>query len=211
MIKHIIWDYNGTLLDDVRYCVDIMNEMLRIRHLPELTLARYREIFDFPVKNYYQAAGIDFEKESFEQAGTEFIEKYNAGVAGLHLIPGTKQVLSELRKAGYRQYILSARKEADLLQELRQFGIEQYFDKVAGLTNHYASGKVQRAEGLLKEIGEIPDRTVLIGDTVHDCEVAQAIGADSILITTGHQNANRLSKCNVPVAKTFDDLKALLF
>ena len=51
---HIIWDWNGTLLDDAWLCVDVMNGMLRERRLPTRTLDQYKEVFDFPVRNYYE-------------------------------------------------------------------------------------------------------------------------------------------------------------
>ena len=63
---HVIWDWNGTLLDDNWLCVEVMNTLLSSRNLPLLTLERYRDIFDFPVKNYYEKLGFNFKKESFE-------------------------------------------------------------------------------------------------------------------------------------------------
>ena len=50
--QHIIWDWNGTLLNDVKLCADIMNNLLKTRSLPTITLEKYREIFTFPVKDY---------------------------------------------------------------------------------------------------------------------------------------------------------------
>ena len=64
--SHILWDWNGTLLDDAWLCVDVMNSMLTERKLQPLTLQRYRDIFSFPVKDYYLLLGFDFEKEPFE-------------------------------------------------------------------------------------------------------------------------------------------------
>lgn len=47
-IKHIIWDWNGTLFDDVDICVDNINWLLKKYNLPEITKEKYREIFTFP-------------------------------------------------------------------------------------------------------------------------------------------------------------------
>ena len=74
--KHIIWDWNGTLLDDAKLCVDIMNVVLSRRNMPVISLRQYQELFDFPVVDYYVKLGFDFEKESFEIVGTEFIDYY---------------------------------------------------------------------------------------------------------------------------------------
>ena len=74
--KHIIWDWNGTLVDDVWLVVEIMNKMLKKRHLPGIDSKKYREIFDFPVIKYYIKLGFDFSRESFEDLTIEFIGEY---------------------------------------------------------------------------------------------------------------------------------------
>ena len=76
-IKHIIWDWNGTLLDDRWLCVDSINLSLRKRNLPEINEQKYLDIFCFPVEKYYQKLGFDFEKEPFTVSGSEFISNYN--------------------------------------------------------------------------------------------------------------------------------------
>ena len=59
----VLWDWNGTLLDDVALCVDALNRLLRIYHYPQqYSLAQYREIFGFPIEDYYIRAGFDFSK-----------------------------------------------------------------------------------------------------------------------------------------------------
>ena len=63
----VIWDWNGTLLDDAPVCVAAINDMLRERSLPQLSAERYQEIFCFPVSEYYRKAGFDFSKEPFER------------------------------------------------------------------------------------------------------------------------------------------------
>ena len=74
--KHIIWDWNGTLLNDGWLFVDIMNSILRQRKMDTITLEKYRNIFGFPIKDYYIKLGFDLEKESFEESGMEFIKEY---------------------------------------------------------------------------------------------------------------------------------------
>ena len=73
--SHVIWDWNGTLLDDVWLCVDIINAMLGRRGVPALDRERYRRIFDFPVPIYYERAGFDFSRETFAAAADEFCDE----------------------------------------------------------------------------------------------------------------------------------------
>ena len=67
--KHIIWDWNGTLLDDVDIVIDCMNSLLKKRNLPLLHVDKYKDIFTFPVKDYYSQLGFDFTTEPFEKTG----------------------------------------------------------------------------------------------------------------------------------------------
>ena len=75
-LNHIIWDWNGTLLDDRWLCVDAINKSLLLRNLPVIDENRYLEIFCFPVEKYYLKLGFDFEKEPFTISGSEFIKNY---------------------------------------------------------------------------------------------------------------------------------------
>ena len=63
----VLWDWNGTLLDDVALCVDALNRLLRIYHYPQqYSLAQYREIFGFPIEAYCIRAEYDFTKKSYK-------------------------------------------------------------------------------------------------------------------------------------------------
>ena len=68
-IHHIIWDWNGTLINDAWLFVEIMNEELKDRKLPLITVKDYRKHFTFPVKKYYENLGFNFEKENNTTAG----------------------------------------------------------------------------------------------------------------------------------------------
>ena len=57
---HVLWDFNGTVYDDMEACLRSVNEMLSERGLPVLSAEAYREVFDFPVKDYYAKIGFDF-------------------------------------------------------------------------------------------------------------------------------------------------------
>jgi phosphoglycolate phosphatase len=121
--RHMIWDYNGTLLNDVELCVQVINEMLEKRNLPQLTLQTYRELFDFPVKDYYARIGFNFNKESFEIVGTEFIVEYDKRQRSSRLHQGIAELLHLNKQKGIHQSVHSARKEQQLLEEMKFFGI----------------------------------------------------------------------------------------
>ncbi len=203
----IIWDFNGTLLNDMQVCIDCMNRMLKDRDLPPVDLARYRDIFTFPVRDYYISLGFDFHKEPFEIPAHQFIDLYREM---LHLAPLQEDavgLLGHFRALGVRQLVLSAMEQEFLEETLRSKGILGYFDQVTGITNHLGEGKTEKAIQLAKQFDKDHAKIVMIGDTVHDYEVANATGIPCILVAKGHQSYERLSKLNCTVIHELKDLK----
>jgi phosphoglycolate phosphatase len=196
---HIIWDWNGTLLDDAWLCVDVMNGMLRERDLRLRTLEEYKELFDFPVKNYYAKLGFDFDIEPFDEVGMEFITRYNRRQQETILYPQVKEVLSRISEMGFSQNILSAREQNELITETRSLGVFNYFERIRGLDDHYAHGKTDVGFHLINEIGIEKAKMLFIGDTRHDAEVAAEIGIDCVLIPNGHHSKERLLEIGVPL------------
>ncbi|MCF6241904.1 MAG: HAD family hydrolase [Bacteroidales bacterium] len=204
--NYIVWDWNGTLFDDLRLCVDIMNNILKRRNLQSISIERYKQVFDFPVKAYYQKLGFDFEKESFENLGTEFIEGYNQKRFECKLHDSVHELLHLLQGKGVKQFILSAREHNKLLDDLKYFAIYKFIEDVSGLDNHFAGGKVQLAKKLLQKHNIPLTECVLIGDTVHDAEVAKKVGIDCILVSYGHQSYERLSITGLPTVHSFSEI-----
>ena len=197
--RHMIWDWNGTLLDDAWLCRDIMNGQLRRRGLRELTAERYEAIFDFPVEKYYRAVGFDWDRESFQEAGTEFIVEYEKRKKECSLQPGARELLGRIAEGGWSQAVLSAYSHHTLEEFLGHFGVRHFFRSVAGSRDHYASGKVEHGLRMLEDLHVSPKETLLIGDTTHDAEVAKAMGVSCVLVPCGHNNRARLEACGMVV------------
>ncbi len=208
--KHIIWDWNGTLLDDAWLCVEVMNGMLEEHNLPRITLKLYRDIFNFPVRDYYLQLGFDFEKEPFEKVGMEFVIRYNLRQKECSLHPEALEILDSVKMKGYGQSILSAREEQELRKEVKDLNVDTYFENVYGLDDHYAHGKTGVGQRLLKTLG-LPEKDLLfIGDTLHDAEVANELGIDCLLVPNGHQSEERIRNCGCPLVHRIQDLNDLL-
>ncbi len=209
-IKHIIWDYNGTLLNDIDLCVDMINIVLRKRGLPVLSKQHYKSVFDFPVKDYYEKIGFDFSKESFDIVGTEFIENYNKNLHKSKLHKHAIDVLSAISKLGIKQSILSARLQQSLDKEMIEFGIKKYFSHVSGLANHYAHGKLENGISLIDNLALDPKEILVIGDTLHDLDVARAKGTQELLIAGGHQSYDRLIKGSNNVIYSLQEMSEMI-
>ena len=203
----IIWDWNGTLLDDVDMCIRCMNQLLEPRNIPLLTKNKYQEVFDFPVQAYYQKIGIDFEKDPFDIIGHDFMDLYFEELPDCKMHSDAIQVLEFFVQQGKKQYILSAMEHHALVQAMKDYKIDHYFEAVYGIDNHLAAGKIDRGIQMMEEHQIIPEVSIMFGDTLHDKDVADKLDLDIVLISNGHQSFIRLVKANKTV---LTDLKSIL-
>lgn len=191
---HIIWDFNGTLYDDVETCIKSANRLLEAHGLRRFSsVEEYRTIFGFPIIDYYRRMGFDFEKTPYGELAVEWVDYYMEESRDALLYRDALPVLKALQKTGAKQVILSATEREMLTAQLQALGVYALFDEVLGQDNIHAFGK--------QEIGlawrrEHPDAVPLfIGDTEHDAEVASAMGADCILLACGHRPKPALMQC----------------
>ena len=208
-VRNIIWDFNGTLLNDLDICIDSINTLLERRNLSRIDRKRYLEIFTFPVRDYYSIAGFDFEKESFETVAVEFMDLYLDKAPDSPLHKDVKEVLRHFNGKGYRQIILSAMEQEELTKLVRKNGIEPFFERVFGISDHLGGGKLGLAGRAIADTGFIPEQTCLVGDTLHDAEVAEKLGINCILIADGHQSESRLLASGHPVLQSVAELTSL--
>lgn len=195
--RTIVWDFNGTLLDDVRACLDALNAILRANRLPPLTAEDYRARFRFPVADFYRELGmVPATPFDWEALGESFHMRYLFS-RHLRLQDGAREALLAFRAAGIRQGILSALEQGILEMQLRQFGLTPYLDFIRGSRNYDGASKEDAARGL-----NLQGPVLLVGDTLHDAEVARSQGWDCILCSAGHQNADRLATSGFPVIPT---------
>ena len=102
----ILWDWNGTLLDDVALCVDALNRLLRRYGYPQqYNLDTYRDIFGFPVEEYYVRAGFDFSRHPFPVLAESYMQDYLPHSAACPLAQGAREALEAFRTAGLRQVV----------------------------------------------------------------------------------------------------------
>jgi len=210
--SHLIWDWNGTLLNDVELCAGIMNMLLTQESLPNISIQKYKSIFTFPVIDYYKIAGHTFEKTSFEVLGKQFMDEYELQKNNCKLFPGVPELLAELQSKNIQQHLLSAYEQNNLNNILKHFSINNYFQHIVGLDNIYAGGKSHLAQDLAMRIRSngAAGNILLIGDTIHDYEVAEEINSDCILVSHGHQDEERLLRLGIPVAKNINELRIIL-
>lgn len=205
--KLLIWDWNGTILNDTDLCCTIANDMLTERGLtPHADTDAYRSLFSFPVIDYYYRSGYTFEKESYKQVSDQYIARYVAEYASCPLREGVRELLARIRACGCSQVLLSATRRDRLVEQAAHYGVDGLFDELLGLTDDLAYSKAELAANFMKRHGVDPKTALFIGDTTHDCEVAQAVGSSCALLVGGHQLPAAIAKSGAPV---FQDVQAL--
>ncbi len=204
--KHIIWDWNGTLLDDADVSVEVMNRLLKRRNMPPLTVDKYKEIIDFPIIKYYIRLGFDFSLEPFDKISVEFIQEYNNSCKSTNLHHYAEAVLGLFKSSGLSQSILSAAHQDYLEWYVTYFGIRDYFIGLIGLDHIHATSKIDNGRRWLEQLPYTPEEVLLIGDTVHDYEVSREIGCDCILVANGHHSINRLKNCSCKIHNSLNSI-----
>ena len=212
MMKTLVWDFNGTIVDDTELCLAIENEMLEARGMRSgYTVEEYRDMFCFPIKKYYRILGYDFKEESYEELSVEFNEKYDAGFPYLKLVPGCLELLEYAKKNGVHNVIVSATRQSTLEKECEILDISSYFETLVGIADDLASSKVESAVRWMKGAKVNPKDCIVIGDSIHDLETAQAIQAgDCFLVACGHQSYQVLKKSHDKVFHTLEEVEPYL-
>ncbi len=206
---NIIWDWNGTLLNDLEVCVDSINRLLNKRNLTPLNISRYLDIFTFPVKDYYAIAGFKFNEEPFETVAVEFMGHYLHLVRTTGLHSAAKSTLSWFKNSGREQIILSAMEHNELVKLVNEHGIQEYFSHIFGIDDHLANGKLALASSAIKKTGFKKEETCLIGDTLHDAEVATELGINCLLVAGGHQSEERLKASGYAVIHSLKEIERI--
>ena len=205
---HIIWDWNGTLLDDTEAALATLNIMIAERGGTPIGMPFYLDNFAFPVRPFYDRIGITaHDEDEWNAIAREYHETYLRQPKALNR--GAFAALDMAKAAGCRQSILSALRQDLLDAQTKEYGIDGYFERICGSDNLDGASKLNRARELLAELSvphsPVPvPRFVLIGDAVHDKEVADAIGIPCVLCAVGSHAAWRLSAV-APTGETLVD------
>ncbi len=204
---HIIWDFNGTILNDLPLSLNSINKVLKKRNLPQISSEDdYRFKFCFPIIKYYENLGMDFTKEPYKIPADEWVKLYNDGIDTIPLTDGVYDTINQIRNLGIPQIVLSASEKNMLLSQLKRYNIQDYFDQILGTDNVYGGGKIEMAKKWLEENEISLENAIFIGDTDHDFETSQILGCKCILFSGGHMSKSRLQKLGVPVIDRINDI-----
>ena len=202
-MKYVIFDFNGTVLDDLQVGIDSINDTIRayLKRGP-VDRQEYTHIFGFPVRDYYERVGFDFSKQDWDEVAQYWVNCYNSRRGEYRIFDGVLELLDENHAKGYQNILLSATKLSMLESQLEELGIRGRFDEVLGIDNIYATSKVPLIRDFMKD--KKKEDCIFIGDTLHDLDVAESAGIECVLVANGHQAKEILeTRCS----RVYDDIR----
>ena len=197
--KFIVWDYNGTIIDDAWVAVAAENIVLKA-HGNEINMDFYLRECEMPIRNFYDKI-YDFSVCDFRQVADAFLENYDRISAEAKPFPEVCEAIRRFERLGLHQGVISGFETGRLTSSLEKFGLDGFFDFMSGADDVDCGSKSERAAAIVKKYGYDPKETLFIGDMYHDFETASRVGADCVLIAKGHQGAE--------VLKSYGDVAVL--
>jgi phosphoglycolate phosphatase len=206
---HVVFDWNGTILNDVALAAECVSGVLGARGLGPVDVATYRRHFDFPVRSLYEKLGLELDDSLFDRLMTDYLSVFDARAPQCALHDGAIELFEQLRRSDVGMSILSATYAPTLCGIVSAFGLDAYFAHVAGLESRHAAGKDGLARDLAKRLSTEAASVWYVGDTRHDLEIAQALGWRPFLVAFGHQDLHTLDAGAFTLIERLGDL--LLF
>lgn len=208
-VECVLWDWNGTLIDDIDVSVNVLSQTVRCLLPVEISRRFYRENFTFPVIDFYRKIGVDVEKH-WNYMKESFLKNYKENIHSVKLFKDVPEVLNLFKKLEIPMAVLSAMHEETLRKHIEKEKISHFFSHIKGAGNMEAAGKVSYSRKLLKKMNAEPVKTVLVGDTLHDSDVAEEAGCLCVLISRGHNSKQRLEKSGRIVLDSLSEFAELV-
>lgn len=203
MSRHIVWDWNGTLLDDLKIVIRAVNLSMEALGWEAIDEQAYRDHFTRPVRSFYDSLlGRIVTDDEWELLNEGFHDHYFTLVPTARLAPDAEQALALAEQKGWSQSLLSMSPQRSLTSVVDDAGISHHFTAIDGLSGATGGTKAAHLEEHLAGMALDPDIVVVIGDTPDDAAAAGHVGAAVILYDGGSHHLSALEKVGVPIAHT---------
>ncbi|MCB1097324.1 MAG: NUDIX domain-containing protein [Verrucomicrobiae bacterium] len=186
MIRNFIFDWSGTLVDDLPPVIDATNAVLT--HYGKLAMDRetFKREFCLPFPVFYERVlpGVPL-----EELDPLFRKAFIGSAEVATILPHAKDFLHFCEQRGCRMFVLSSALEKQLREQAREAGIHDFFEHIyAGILD-----KREKIHEILDAHDLRPDETAFVGDMEHDIETARSAGVLSVAVLTGYDSREALS------------------
>ncbi len=207
-MRHIVWDWNGTLFDDTHLVVEATNAAFAGLGVDRaIVIDDYRSLFIRPIPAFYERLlGRPLTDGEWERIDTAFHDEYAARLSEADLAGGVRELLSLWPDQRRSQSLLSMWRHVELVALVRSLGIDRDFVRIDGLRGQSdGGGKTRHLAAHLSALTVDPATVALIGDSVDDADAAAAVGARAVLYTGGLQSRSALAATGSPVVDSLED------
>lgn len=208
MINTILWDFNGTVMDDMGASAGAVNAMLQKRNLPLISKEWYTKHLIMPLEAFYESVGFDMQKERIEEVSAEFQQECKKFPRPV--FPEVREALAQFQKAGYCQLLFSSLYHDLLIAQAQERGVADYFEGIVGRQDRSLGGKEAAVQAYLEQHHIEPNQVLIVGDLTTDADMARYVGSPCALICKGHQHREILETTDAYVLDSAAELAALL-
>ncbi len=206
MRRHLVWDWNGTLLDDLEIVLEGVNAGLAAFGVPPIDGDRYRSLYTRPVRFFYERLlGGSMADDDWTRINELYFQTYLARAEEAALVPDARQALRRASRAGVDQSLLSMAPHDHLVPMVRRHRLTDFFSHVQGTMDDRGGVKAANLGEHLVALGLEGDEVVMIGDTPDDAAAAAAVGAAALLYDGGSHHRHDLEAVGVPVTATLTE------
>jgi phosphoglycolate phosphatase-like HAD superfamily hydrolase len=208
-MRHIVWDWNGTLFDDLDIVVASVNVSLRSVGAPPIDADIYREVYQRPLHRFYEALlGRPVLPDEMAAIDRDFHDAYHALLDQARLTVDARGAVDLVARRGATQSVLSMWWHDRLVPAVRFFELE---DRMLAVDGHRGAPGASKIDHLARHVEQLaalfPGRVeragvVAIGDVTDDADAARAVGVGCVLYDGGSQPRAALEATGWPVAAT---------
>jgi phosphoglycolate phosphatase-like HAD superfamily hydrolase len=204
-MRHVVWDWNGTLLADQELVVEALNAVLADRGLPPTDLATYQRLYTRPVRRFYERLfGRPVDDAEWQHLDDVYHEGYAAALRRVRLADDALEALEAIAGKGRTQSLLSMYRHDDLVPLVTKLGVHDHFVRIDGLRGPGGGLKAPHLAAHLERVvhtaGDDPSKVLIVGDALDDAAAAAGVGTRCVLYDGGSHPREELERAGVPVA-----------
>ena len=214
-LRHVVWDWNGTLLRDLPLVVESVNAALGEHGLQPIGIDDYTANYTRPVRRFYELLlARDISDDEWRRIDTVFHDTYASAVAERsELMDGAREALRTVDASHASQSLLSMYPHHLLLPLIDHFDLDEHFEVVHGLVGEGGGRKLPHLERHLEEVvhlrGHDPSAVLVIGDAIDDAVAAAHLGARAVLLASGSHPRSELEATGAPVVESLAEALAI--
>lgn len=203
----IVWDWDGTLADSTGMITQAILKAADQVGLPAVSMQTARNIIGLGLREAIQSLYGDLPAQTAQQLASQYTANYYAGESEIPLFDGAAQTVMTLNKQGFKQAVATGKGRRGLNLALEHCGLGRYFHATRTVDECFSKPHPQMLDELMEDLVVMPERTLMIGDTSYDLQMAKNAGVSSIGVSYGAHTAEHWQHLN-PI-HTFSDFASL--